>query len=57
MREKEIEVKNSVKYLSVDITDEKFGLLDKLIDREFSDFIKLHPDKFDDSGNAYINEE
>lgn len=57
MREKEIEIKNSVKYLSVDITDEKFDLLDKLIDREFSDFIKLHPDKFDDSGNAYINEE
>ena len=56
-KEKEISISNSVKYLNIEINDEIFGLLDKLVEREFNDFIKLHPDKFDDSGNAYINEE
>jgi len=56
IKNKELDIKNSVKYLSLEISEEKFQLLDKVIEREFNDFIKLHPDKFDDSGTAYINE-
>ena len=41
---------------TVEITDEKLELLDKLIDIEFENYIKLHPDMFDVAGNSYIKE-
>lgn len=49
---------NSVReyYSSLDINDDKISLLDKLIDIEFENYIKFHPDKFDITGESYIKE-
>lgn len=50
------ERKNKEFMTTVEITDEKLELLDKLIDIEFENYIKLHPDMFDVAGNSYIKE-
>lgn len=57
IKDKEIQNISSTRYLSIEISDEKFQLLDKIIEREFNDYVKLHPNEFDDSGNGYMNEE
>lgn len=42
--------------LSVEITDDKLNILDKIIDIEFENYIKTHPDLFDMNGNSYIKD-
>lgn len=48
--------KDKEQMLSTEISDDKLELLDKLIDIEFENYIKLHPDMFDVTGNSYIKE-
>lgn len=55
-KNKMIDKKIPIEYLNIEFTDDKFSLLDKIIEREFNNYMKLHPDKFDDSGNGYMNE-
>ena len=43
-------------YTTLDISDEKIVILDKLVNIEFENYIRYHPDIFDTTGNSYIKE-
>ena len=43
-------------YTSLDISDEKINILDRLVNIEFENYIRYHPDTFDLSGSSYIKE-
>ena len=57
IKEKEIENKRNSLLISTEINEEKFGLFDKIIEREFEDYVKLHPQEFDYSGEGYMNQD
>ena len=55
----ELSLKSNIKstLINVEFKDETFKLLDKVIEMNFNDYIQIHPEKFDNSGEGYMNEE
>lgn len=56
---KELSIKSNIKstLIAVEFKEETFKLLDKVIEMNFNDYLQIHPEKFDTSGEGYMNED